>query len=144
MQMQMQRAEKLLNPVESVIGAAIAVAVGVVAGYVQSIWRKAVKADVDAIVATARKDAAEAVASAKTEAANGIAQIRLELEKRSEVIDRRISAWEARSAQFVTREMMAELEKKMDRMEFRIEASINKITDRLDKLLEGRDHNREK
>jgi membrane-bound lytic murein transglycosylase len=137
----MQRTERLLllNPMEAVIGTAIAATVGGVFAYVQSIWKKAVKADVDAIINAARADAASAVATAKTDAANGIAAIRMEMEKRNEVFDRRISAWEARSAQFVTRETMAEFEKKMDRMEFRIEASINKITDRLDKLLEGRE-----
>lgn len=135
----MQRTEVLIDPVEAIKGTAIAAGVAAVFAYLQSIWKKAVKADVDAIVATARTEAAAAVAASKIEAAAGIAAIRLEMKERNDAIDRRISQWEQRSGSFVTREAMAELEKKMDRMEFRIESSINKITDRLDKLLEARE-----
>ncbi len=124
----MQRTDVLIDPVEAVKGTVIAASVAAVFAYLQSIWKKAVKADVDAIVATAR-----------TEAAAGLAAIRLEMKERNEATDRRISQWEQRSGSFVTREAMAELERKMDRMESRIEASINKITDRLDKLLETRE-----
>jgi hypothetical protein len=135
----MQRIDRLIDPVEAVKGTAIAAVVAAIFAFIQSTWKKAVKADVDAIIATARTEAAAAVAASKLEAAAGIAAIRLELKERGDATDRRISAWEQRSGSFVTREAMAELEKKMDRMEFRIEASINKITDRLDKLLEARE-----
>ncbi len=135
----MQRIERLVDPIEAIKGTGLALIVGAVFAYFQSIWKKAVKADVDAIISTARTDAATAVAAAKAEAAAGIAAIRLEMKERNDATDRRISQWEQRSGSFVTREAMAELERKMDRMESRIEASINKITDRLDKLLETRE-----
>ncbi len=135
----MQRIERLVDPIEAIKGTVIALVVGAFFAYIQSIWKKAVKADVDAIIATARTEAASAVTSAKAEAANSITAIRHEMKERNDAVDRRISAWEQRSGSFVTRETIAELERKMDRMESRIEASINKITDRLDKLLESRE-----
>ena len=135
----MQKEDVLLNPYETAAGAVIVSIVGGVIVWLQSVWKKAVKADVDAIIAAARTDAATAVATAKAEAAASIAAFRQEMKERNDTTDRRISQWEQRSGSFVTREAMAELERKMDRMESRIEASINKITDRLDKLLETRE-----
>ncbi len=122
----MQRTERLLNPYETAAGAVIVSIVGGVIVWLQSIWKKAVKSDIDAVIVAAR-------AEAKAE----VAAIRLELEKRSELIDRRISAWEQRSGQFVTREAITELERKMDKMESQIEKSINRLSDKFDKMLEG-------
>jgi hypothetical protein len=128
----MNREAVLIDPVEAIKGTAIATGVGLIFAYFQSIWKKAVKSDVDAIVATAR-----------TEAAAAIAAIRLEMKERNDAVDRRISAWEQRSGSFVTREaiaeLKAELKKEMDNMEGRIEKSINRIIDKLDKLSETRE-----
>jgi hypothetical protein len=139
----MNREAVLIDPVEAIKGTAIATGVGLIFAYFQSIWKKAVKSDVDAIVATARTEAAAAVAASKIEAAAGIAAIRLEMKERNDAVDRRISAWEQRSGSFVTREaiaeLKAELKKEMDNMEGRIEKSINRIIDKLDKLSETRE-----
>ena len=132
-----QRTIRLVDPVEAIKGTAIAALVAAVFAFIQNTWKKAVKADVDAIIATARTDAATAVATAKAEASAGIAAMRLELKERTDVIERRISQWEQRSGSFVTREAITELNAKIEKMESQIEKAINKITERLDRLLEG-------
>jgi hypothetical protein len=139
----MQRTTVLIDPLDAVKGTAIAAGVAALIAYAQSVWKKAMKADVDAIIATARTEAAASVAASKIEAAAGIAAIRLELKERNDTVDRRISLWEQRASQFVTREaiteLKAELKKEMDSMEGRIEKSINRIIDKLDKLSDSRE-----
>lgn len=122
----------MLDTWETIKGAALVAAVGsVITGiyaYFQSLGKKAAKADVDAQIAAQKADFDKAIAA-----------FRLEAEKRMEVIERRISLWDQKSDRFVTREVIADLERKMEKMESRIEASISRLGDRLDKLLEARD-----
>lgn len=130
------------------IGAAVVAIVGAVFAYFRSIgnkvdktefkeWAKEHHIEAEAVIAQLRIDALAAVAAAKVEAtAAGIA-LKLEFEKRQDITERRMSAWDQKSERFVTRDVIVELERKMDKMEGRIEASINKITDRLDKILEA-------
>lgn len=128
----MTRTERLFDPWETIKGAALVTMVGSVIGgiyaYIQSIGKKAAKADVDAQMATQ-----------KAEFDKAITTFRVESEKRMEAIERHISQWDQKSDRFVTREVIADLERKMEKMEVRIEASINKLGDRLDKLLEARE-----
>lgn len=134
-----QRIIRLIDPVEAIKGTAIAALVAAVFAFIQNTWKKAVKADVDTIIATARTDAATAVATAKAEAAAGIVAMRLELKERTDTIERRISAWEQKSERFVTRDVIIELEKKMSDMEGRIGKAIDRLTDKFDDFLKNRE-----
>lgn len=96
------------------IGAAIVAIVGAVFGYFRSIGNKLDKAEHE----------------------KSLNELRAEIEKQIDLINRRHSAWESRSERFATREMVDALTAKMDRMEVRQDAGFEKLNARLDKLLD--------
>ncbi len=139
-----QRTEVLtIDAWETIKNTALVAGVGAVVAavwtYIRSVGQKADKPEVTKAITDARLDAAAAVAAAKVEAQAAVTAIKLETEKRLELIERRISLWDQKSERFVTREAITELEKKMDKMEGRIEASLSRLADKFDKIFEHRD-----
>lgn len=108
------------------IVAAVVAAVGALFAYFRSIGNKVDKAEYAAQIAALRSEFEKAIAENHSA-----------FEKQLEAINRRHSAWEARSERFATREMVDALTAKMDRMETRQDAGFEKLNARLDKLLDS-------
>ena len=94
------------------VGAAIVAVVGAVFGYFRSIGNKVDKAD----------------------HIKALTELRLDVEKQIETLNRRHSAWETRSERFATRDLVDALNVKIERMEERQDKGFEKINTRLDKL----------
>ena len=96
------------------VGAAIVAVVGAVFGYFRSIGNKVDKAD----------------------HIKALTELRADIEKQIETLNRRHSAWETRSERFATRDLVDALNVKIERMEERQDKGFEKINTRLDKLLD--------
>lgn len=112
----MKSGEMDWNEVEKVgIGALIASSIASLYAYFRSIGQKANKAEVE----------------------KQLSEMRAEIEKQLDVINRRHSLWETRSERFATREMVDALNAKIERLDTRLDAHFEKINVRLDKFIEG-------
>lgn len=99
------------NEVEKVgIGALVASTIASLVAYFRSIAQKANTSDVD----------------------KKLSELRTEIDKQLEAINRRHSNWEAKSEQFATREVVHEMKAKIERMDTRLDAQLEKVSQRLD------------